>query len=457
METLKLALNRIFTWLEVDQAIIYFLFARVFSLVASPILLWMVSTYLTPVEQGYYFTLYSLTALSIFFELGLGMVITQFASHEFAHLRWTDDLRLEGDRFALSRLSSLLSISLKWYGAICGLFLMVVIPLGLYLFGQESHRHPVPFLLPMILMILFFALGTFTIPLASILEGCGKVGEIHRLRFLQSVCSSCTVITVLFFGGGLLAVPAEYIATFFVFAFWLLKNYRRPLTALLDRDTRLPGHNISWRRGVLPMQWRVALTWISAYFQNYLFVPVLFAYRGAVEAGQMGMTLRLITIIYTFSLGWLFTKAPYLGALIQKKDFQSLDRLALASSLRTVATAILGSLAFLTLIRLAGEYFPHYAQRVLPQQAVVALCLMNVCCVIMTALGTYLRAFKIEPYLGLGVVTAAATTLICLLTARYYNASIMALAYTGTIVFISMPLSFYIFLRRRRVVLKVFE
>lgn len=450
---MKLHFNRFLSWLELDQAIAYFTITKVVSFVLSPMLLYMVATHLSAVEQGYYFTLYSITSLAYFFELGLGMVITQFASHEFAHLRWTEDLQLEGDRIALSRLATLLSKSLKWYGVICGLFLVVITPVGLYLLGLEGQRYQVPFLLPLILMVIFFALGTFTIPLASVLEGCGQIGPVNRLRFIQSVFASSSVIVVLYSGGGLLAVPAEYMATFSVFVVWLFKNYRRPLMVLLDKKTHLQGHKISWHGEVLPMQWRVALTWICTYFQNYFFVPVLFAYRGAVEAGQMGMTLRLTTIIYSTSLGWLSTKAPYFGALIRKRDIHNLNRLALASSVRAVVTGILCSLALLILIFLAVKYFPKYAQRLLPQPAVAALCLMNVCAIIMTALGTYLRAFKIEPYLGVAMVTAAATTFICLVTAKYFDASIMAVAYTGTIVFLGMPLSLHIFLQRRRLAL----
>ncbi len=45
---------------------------------------------------------------------------------------------------------------------------------------------------------------------------------------------------------------------------------------------------ISWRREVWPFQWKIAVSWLCDYFIFQLFTPVLFAFRGPVEAGQDG-------------------------------------------------------------------------------------------------------------------------------------------------------------------------
>ena len=46
----------------------------------------MISWYLTAELQGYYYTFTSLIALQVFLELGFSIVVTQFASHEWANL-----------------------------------------------------------------------------------------------------------------------------------------------------------------------------------------------------------------------------------------------------------------------------------------------------------------------------------------------------------------------------------
>ena len=43
---------------------------------------------------------------------------------------------------------------------------------------------------------------------------------------------------------------------------------------------------ISWRKEVFPMQWKIALSFMSGYFVFQLFTPVLFHYQGAEVASQ---------------------------------------------------------------------------------------------------------------------------------------------------------------------------
>ena len=77
---------KLLRWFDVDRAIAYALLSKVWLLFAGPITLYLISLYLTPEMQGFYYTFLSLVALQVFIELGFYVVITQFASHEWAHL-----------------------------------------------------------------------------------------------------------------------------------------------------------------------------------------------------------------------------------------------------------------------------------------------------------------------------------------------------------------------------------
>ncbi|HLH79467.1 MAG TPA: hypothetical protein VKV29_04200, partial [Chthonomonas sp.] len=104
----KYRLQKLWKALGIDRAIAYTAINRGWTLISGALSLLLISRFLTPVEQGYYFTFADILALQIFFELGLSTVLVPFASHEFAHLRWTDRGILEGDTTAKSRLASLL-------------------------------------------------------------------------------------------------------------------------------------------------------------------------------------------------------------------------------------------------------------------------------------------------------------------------------------------------------------
>ena len=93
--------------MEVDRAVAFAVLAKVWGLFAGPVTLFLISIYLSPEMQGFYYTFLSLIALQSFVELGFSIVITQFASHEWANLEMDRERRIKGDLPALSRLISL--------------------------------------------------------------------------------------------------------------------------------------------------------------------------------------------------------------------------------------------------------------------------------------------------------------------------------------------------------------
>src|ERR1700760_3332393 len=83
--------------LGLNRAILFTTMARGWSSFAGLITVLLIARFLSPPEQGYYYTFGSLVALQIVFELGFSFVILQLASHERAHLTLSSDGRVTGD------------------------------------------------------------------------------------------------------------------------------------------------------------------------------------------------------------------------------------------------------------------------------------------------------------------------------------------------------------------------
>ena len=161
--------ERLAGFLGLDEAVVYSLSSKGFSALAQPAMLYFIVSVLSPVEQGYYYTFYSVLALTIFLELGLGVVITHFASHEFAALHWTNSRALSGNEVALGRLLSIVRKSMEWYGVIVVLSIAGLIPLGLTLFRSQPGNSEVNFTWPWISMMLAAGIGTWLIPVIAVL------------------------------------------------------------------------------------------------------------------------------------------------------------------------------------------------------------------------------------------------------------------------------------------------
>ena len=70
---------------------------QLWRLVSGPIMMLLIPLFLTEIQQGYWYLFTSLSALSIFADLGFSNIILQFSAHEFAFLSFSDDGSLVGD------------------------------------------------------------------------------------------------------------------------------------------------------------------------------------------------------------------------------------------------------------------------------------------------------------------------------------------------------------------------
>src|SRR3972149_2579738 len=98
----------------VDRAIGFTVASRFWQLAATSVTLFLIVRYLTPEEQGFYYTFQSMLGLQVLVELGLGGVLMQFVSHEWAGLSFTPDRRVLGDPVCRDRFVSLVRLGGRW-------------------------------------------------------------------------------------------------------------------------------------------------------------------------------------------------------------------------------------------------------------------------------------------------------------------------------------------------------
>ena len=130
-------LTRWLSALGLDRAVIFTVLARGWSSLAGIATLTLIARLLTRVEQGYYYTFYSLVALQIVFELGFSTVILQSASHEAAHLEIGTNGPVTGPAVPHARLASVLQKSVRWYSLGALLMIAVLLPVGIRFIQHE--------------------------------------------------------------------------------------------------------------------------------------------------------------------------------------------------------------------------------------------------------------------------------------------------------------------------------
>jgi O-antigen/teichoic acid export membrane protein len=408
------------TVLGLDRAVGFTVLARFWSSAAGLVTVFLIARFLSPAEQGYYYTFGSLVAMQMVFELGFSFVILQMASHERAQLSISADYEITGDATAHARLASVIQKSVRWYSVAAVLVAATLVPVGFHFFSTHQHAGPaVAWRSPWCFAALMAALNFQIDPFLSFLEGCGYVPEVARLRFMQSVTGSLLAWGALANHHGLFAPSMMLLGMASSAVVWLVGK-RKLLLGLLRYQAG--GDRIRWNEEVWPFQWRIAVSWFCGYFIYWLFNPVLFAYRGPVEAGQMGMTISLVNAIQNIAVSWVSTKSAPFGTFIARKEYGILDHTFFQALRQTFAVSIAGALTawigciYLNLLHL------RFAQRLLDPLTLGLLLICMIINVIVLAEAFYLRAHKQEVFFINSVVGAVTVTITTLTFGRYYGA-----------------------------------
>jgi hypothetical protein len=441
-------LSRLKRIIGMDRAIAFTVLARGWSTLAGVVTVLLIARFLTPAEQGYYYTFSSLVALQVVFELGFSFVILQLAAHERAHLQIQADGTITGDRTAHSRLASVLQKAVRWYTVGALLMAAVLLPAGFRFF--LVHRQPgvpVSWQMPWVAAVLATTLTFQMDPLFAFLEGCGRVPDVARMRVNQAVAGSLMAWTAFFLHYGLFA-PAMIIAGQALAGGSFLFTQRRLLLPLFRHDST--GNIVSWRREIWPFQWRIAISWLCGYFIFQLFNPVLFAYRGATEAGRMGMSLSIASALSAVAIAWINTKASPFGTLVARSEYRVLDQLFFRTLLQSALLLLIGSVLLILGLGYVTLYFPHLAARVLPLPVFALLLATVLCNHFVFSEAIYLRAHKREPFLVQSILVGILTMCSTLFMGKFFGASGVTLGYFCISGLFGLTLGTYIFITKRK-------
>jgi O-antigen/teichoic acid export membrane protein len=438
--------RRAMQYLGVDRAVFLAVTGKAWSTLSGLVTTLLVAAVFPADLQGYYYTFLAVLALQAFAELGLGIVVSSYASHEWARLEFDRDGRVTGDPESLSRLTSLGRFALKWYVTAGGLFAVGLAAGGFVFFGSTGWDRVSVWGAPWAALSVVAGVNLCLIPFWALLEGCNQVASVYAFRLLQSIVVSAVTWIAIAAGAGLWVVPlvaATSVLTTLVTVGSRYGAFFRSI--MLERPS---GLRLNWKADILPMQWRIALSWLSGYLTFSLFTPVLFHYHGPVVAGRMGMTWALIGALTGVASSWIAPKAPAFGILIAQRRFVELDRMFWRLTAVVVVIAVLGAVCIWTFVYEAGRWQLPLAERLLAPSETAWLLAATIMVCASLPLSAYLRAHKKEPLLLPSIVSGVLTGSLVVVLGKHYSASGVAIGYLVATALVT-PLVWLVWQRRR--------
>ena len=343
-----------------ETAALYAFAAQAWAAASGLVLLLLATSQLTPSQQGYFFTFSSLLLVQSLIDVGFAVVLTQFVSHEWAHLR-LEGGRVVGDDRAAPRLASLLRLGLRWYGVVA-VALLVGLGVGGHLFFTLSPYADaaVDWTAPWWTLCGATALAALAVPLSASLEGTGQVAANQRSLLLANVMAGLAAWLALLLGAHLwsvvvlVGVRALLAHAQLIPAAWPLLRLTRELPE---------GPSVGWRTEFWPQQWRIAASWAAGLLMFQSFVPIAFQVQGPVLAGQVGVLTQAFRAVNQLGSAWLTAAQPEMGhlaALGRADDLRTLVRTTVQRCVATAAVIALSAFAFIAVLEVAR---PRYAER----------------------------------------------------------------------------------------------
>lgn len=429
-----------------SQDVIHSAVNQMWRIISGPLTLLLIPLFLTPELQGFWYTFGSISALSIFADLGFTMIVSQFAAHEFAFLRFDDNFRVIGPEKYIENLSSLFRFILKWMLIVIIVVFPIVFFIGYILFVQKGDVDI--WLVPWLFYTIGAGLAFFNGVIASFIQGCGQVANIQKIGFRVAVSTTLVIITGLILNIGLYALAISIIIANVIYFFFLFSKYHSAFVELLKTKKT----KNTYGRDLLSLLWKYAISWSSGYFIVQIYTPFMFHFHGAVEAGKVGITMNLIISIFSISNTWFTANTPKMNMYVSKKKWSSLDIEYRKNLLLSIATFVVGIIVLFSIILILQAQWDSFSTLSSRFLGIIPLSILIICWfvqIIVNGMAVYLRAHKQEPYVVVSAVSGIFVLVTTYLSAKYMPSNYIFLGFALSFVFI-LPWSYYIYKNKKQ-------
>lgn len=434
--------------LDIDKSIFWSIVNRGLGVIRAPLTIFFIVKYLSTEEQGAWYTFTSLGALTMLADMGFASITTQFISHEYAHLRFEGD-RIAGDDDRLDRFIAFIYFSVKFYLKVSLAAIIILIGAGILYFAQTDTH-----LLAVWIAYSFIGgLGLLTAMFQAIYQGLNKVKEIQINTLFNSFFVTFFTCLTLFLGFKIWSLVLGIFLGTILASIGLFRMGRAFWIQVYSYKIK---NKYSFLNETLSLQVRYAVSFIATYLIGFLYVPAIYKFVGAKEAGQVGLIVSVMTALSAVAYSWTQTKIPTFNILVAQKKINELDMLVKKSTIQSASVFIVLSIVLVLIVCVMPVTFlAKYANRIPDIQVIILYIFSQFSLVLLNSLTIYLRAFKKEPLMSVQVLSSILLLISIVLILKgglgLHTFLLSVNLYSWAIV---MPLAYFVFKKNRKLLIQ---
>jgi O-antigen/teichoic acid export membrane protein len=177
-------------------------------------------------------------------------------------------------------------------------------------------------------------------------------------------------------------------------------------------------------------------------------IPIIFYFKGPIEAGRMGVTFSIIMTISFFSQSWLISKTPIFGYMAANKKNKELNSSFRKLVMDVTKIYLILAILFLIFIILINSSNLNISERFLGSLPSLCLIIAFLFSTLAACCNEYNRIHKSESLSHINVLSGFLTLLFILIYAKEYSIMLVCLSFmivtvlTSLFVFYSLRLKY---------------
>lgn len=331
----------------------YNISTRLFQAFGGLVSIILISEFLSQIDQGFYYTIQSLAASYILFELGLSNTLVNFFSN--SNNKAANKVNLNSiNKF------DLFSGSLLMYFFISIVAFFVLFFLGFLFLLSESRQD---LLMVWLIISASISVNLNLLPHIVFIESNGFVIDVNKMRFYQAITSLLVLWIALVLGFQIFSLAFYFFCiSICQLVFLLTRKNHLILLRKLSYSYKNLKHLL---KAVFTTQAKVSLTWIFGYFTAAGLVPIVMKIHGPEIAGKFGMALQISTLCMMIAYALISTRVPYWGHTIAKNKFTTFRNDFLFRQKMALFLYVTIILSVLLVIAILRNYDLNFVDRIL--------------------------------------------------------------------------------------------
>ena len=374
-----------------DRALLNTFFNQLWRVISGPLTLLAIPTYLTPIEQGYWYTFISLAALAVFADLGFTNIIVQFVAHEFAFCNFDKNGILSGDELHLQKIADLFRFCVKWMSFLVIIVFPCISFYGIYILSSKNVL--INWYLPWLIYSSFSGLMFIYTVIFSFFEGCNLIEQIQLCKLKIGIGVTLTTLIGLIFNLKLYALAGSYVCSVFLGFYFINKYFKKNIKILWKLSSR---KKYSWAKEFFLLLWKYAISLSSNYFITQSFTLIAFHFSNESFAGQVGISLTIWTVAYNISNSFILSNTTNFNILVGSKKILELNKLFKRCFIKSICFFVMGSIIFFIVFYNFYEIIYFFRRFISPFEMIILFC-AYVLYFIVNNLNVYVRSYKKEP------------------------------------------------------------